>query len=453
MNDTPVATAQSVTVIEQTAATITLSGSDVDGDTLTYSIVDAPTSGTATLDGVTVTYTSTSDTATSDSFTFKVNDGTVDSAAATVSITITAVNDTPVATAQSVTTIEDISLEVTLSGSDVDGDTLTYLIVDTPTNGTVSLTDNKATYVPTADYFGSDSFTFKSNDGTLDSEKATITITVTSNDLDADGILNDVDDCPNTPQGDIVDLKGCTVFNLPVNNNKVSVTSASCIGTSDGSLEFSIEDNTYDYTVSVTGKDDPIAISGENKTASITGLAKGTYSVCFTVTGQADYEQCFEVVIGEPKALSAFIDVDNDKRTTSIQLTGSKSYNIDVNGDRFEVKGDNFTTSLPTGLSIIKISTNLDCQGVIEREIFISEDIHYYPNPTDQDVSVHVSGEDTRVLVSVFSGKGDLIYSKEQQIQDFSRKTNIDLSRQITGTYIVVLESKTVKKTFKIVKR
>ena len=127
--------------------------------------------------------------------------------------------------------------------------------------------------------------------------------------------------------------------------------------------------------------------------------------------------------------------------------------NIDINGQRHQVKGDNFTTTLPTGLSIIKISTNLDCQGVIEREIFISEDIHYYPNPTDQDVSVHVSGEDTTVQVSVFSEKGDLIYTQRQQIQDFSRKTNIDLSRQITGTYIVVMDGPTVRKTFKIVKR
>ena len=62
-------------------------------------------------------------------------------------------------------------------------------------------------------------------------------------------------------------------------------------------------------------------------------------------------------------------------------------------------------------------------------------------------------GEDTLVQVSVFSEKGDLIYTREQQIQDFSRKTNIDLSRQITGTYIVVMEGKTVRKTFKIVKR
>ena len=55
-------------------------------------------------------------------------------------------------------------------------------------------------------------------------------------------------------------------------------------------------------------------------------------------------------------------------RTTSIQLSGSSSYNVEVNGQRYDVKGDRFTTNLPTGLSIIKISTDLDCQGIIERE-------------------------------------------------------------------------------------
>ncbi len=116
-----------------------------------------------------------------------------------------------------------------------------------------------------------------------------------------------------------------------------------------------------------------------------------------------------------------FIDVDNDNRTTSIQLSGSSSYNVEVNGQRYDVKGDRFTTNLPTGLSIIKISTDLDCQGVIEREIFISEDIHYYPNPTDRDVNVHVSGEDTLVQVSVFSEKGDLILQKNNRYKTFKK--------------------------------
>ena len=54
--------------------------------------------------------------------------------------------------------------------------------------------------------------------------------------------------------GSAVDFDGCPVFTLPLDNNKVSVTSASCIGTTDGSIGLSIEDASYAYSVTVTGK-------------------------------------------------------------------------------------------------------------------------------------------------------------------------------------------------------
>ncbi len=52
----------------------------------------------------------------------------------------------------------------------------------------------------------------------------------------------------------------------------------------------------------------------------------------------------------------------------------------------------------------------------------------------------------------MFSEKGDLIYTRYQDIADVSRKTNIDLLNQIPGAYIVVLEGKTVRKTFKVIR-
>ena len=270
-------------------------------------------------------------------------------------------------------------------------------------------------------------------------------------DDDDDGVFNHVDQCPDTPAGVKVDVTGCQIFELPVNNFKVEVGSATCIGNSDGVIDLSVEDASYDYTVTITGKDN-VTITGTNKTASVTGLAKGTYEVCFTVDGQANYEQCFEVVVGEPPALTAFIDIDNDKKRASIQMSGSNKYNVTINGIKQKVTGNSFEATLSTGLSIIRVDTDLECQGFVEREVFISEDIHYYPNPTDSDVKVHVGGEDTRVKVSIFSEKGDLIYSRYQDIADMSRKTNIDLTNQIPGAYIVVLESKTVRKTFKVIR-
>src|SRR5207249_8644521 len=95
VNQAPVATAQAATTLEDTAAAITLTATDGNGDALTYSVVTAPAHGTLSGPAPTLTYTPAANYAGPDSFTFKVNDGTVDSNVATVSLTITAVNDAP----------------------------------------------------------------------------------------------------------------------------------------------------------------------------------------------------------------------------------------------------------------------------------------------------------------------------------------------------------------------
>ena len=453
VNDKPLATDQlNVTAFEQIAKEISLVAVDPDGDELTYSLVDSPQNGNVTINKNIATYISSSNTAKEDSFTFSAKDNILSSEKATITINIIQINDVPVAYSQNVSVVEDQSIEITLNGIDDDKDEFTFSITGNPINGEATLNNNKVVYKPKTDYFGSDSFIFEINDGTDSSDPASVTITITSNDFDEDGILNEDDICPNTPIGSKVNAKGCRFFEMPANNYRIKVTSNTCINSNDGTIELTVLNSAYDYSVSLTGKNNPIAITGENKTASVTGLSKGDYSVCFKVTGQDAYEQCFEVVIGEPKALSAFIDVDNDKRSTSIQLGGSKSYSIEVNGERFEVKDNNFNTILPTGLSIIKISTNLGCQGVIEKEIFISEDIFYYPNPSRGEVDVFVNGEDKGVKMSVFTTKGDLVFTRDQNILE-SRKTELDLTGIPAGTYIVTLEGKTVRKTFKIVKR
>lgn len=89
-------------------------------------------------------------------------------------------NTAPVANDDSVTTDEDTSVAVTLSATDQEQSSLTYIIVGGPSNGTLTGTGANRTYTPDGDFNGADSFTFKANDGALDSNVATVSITVNS---------------------------------------------------------------------------------------------------------------------------------------------------------------------------------------------------------------------------------------------------------------------------------
>lgn len=94
-----------------------------------------------------------------------------------------AANTAPTAAAQSVTTDEDVALPITLSGSDADGNPLTYA-VNNPAHGVISGTAPNVTYTPNANYNGTDTFSFTVKDATGESASASISIMVNPvNDL------------------------------------------------------------------------------------------------------------------------------------------------------------------------------------------------------------------------------------------------------------------------------
>ncbi|MCX6719955.1 MAG: Ig-like domain-containing protein [Candidatus Staskawiczbacteria bacterium] len=89
------------------------------------------------------------------------------------------VNQAPIANAQSVTVTKNIAKIITLTGSDPEASTLSFSVVTNPTHGTLSGIVPNLTYLPDTDYTGTDSFTFKVNDGSLNSTtNAVVSITV-----------------------------------------------------------------------------------------------------------------------------------------------------------------------------------------------------------------------------------------------------------------------------------
>jgi VCBS repeat-containing protein len=120
-----------------------------------------------------------------DGFTYKADNGVSQSGVATVSITVTAVNDPPVAVNDVYSAGEDTPLMVAAPGvlgndSDVDGPSLSAILVSPAASGTVTLNANGSfSYSPNLNFTGTDSFTYQATDGIAESAVATVTISVT----------------------------------------------------------------------------------------------------------------------------------------------------------------------------------------------------------------------------------------------------------------------------------
>ena len=186
VNDAPVAEPGSAMTQEEKPVLITLTGSDPDGEQLTYNVVTGPSHGSLSGTAPNMTYTPALNYNGPDSFTFSVNDGKADSDQVTISVTVLAVNDAPIANPQSETTKVNKSVSAALTGSDVDGEPLMFIICKKPEHGTLTFdskfnTNGKLIYTPEPYFTGPDIFTFKLNDGEVDSAPATVSINVASN--------------------------------------------------------------------------------------------------------------------------------------------------------------------------------------------------------------------------------------------------------------------------------
>ncbi|HTE18656.1 MAG TPA: Ig-like domain-containing protein, partial [Armatimonadota bacterium] len=186
----PVSGNDAFTTVEDTPLRIAapgVLGNDVDpeGEPLTALLVSGVAHGTLTLnrDG-SFLYTPDPDYSGLDGFTYRASDGALAGNPATVTLTVSAVNDAPAAAGESYRTSEDAPLTITAPGvlgndTDRDGDVLTAVLETGPAHGTLQLQGNGAfTYTPSADFSGTDSFTYRASDGRLTSSPVTVTLTV-----------------------------------------------------------------------------------------------------------------------------------------------------------------------------------------------------------------------------------------------------------------------------------
>ena len=201
-------------------------------------------------------------------------------------------NKPPVANAQAVTTDEEASVGITLTGSDPEGSPVTFSLVTSPAHGVLNGSIPDYTYVPTPNFNGSDSFTFRTNDGLLNSTPATVTITV-----------RPVNDPPAASDGSANTLEGASVaINLGALADDLETADANLIymidtGPGHGSLSGSGPSVTYvpatdyfgpdSFTFHVKDRGDPDNC-GAVGPACAAALASSTHLVNITVDAVND---------------------------------------------------------------------------------------------------------------------------------------------------------------------
>ena len=271
-------------------------------------------------------------------------------------------------------------------------------------------------------------------------------------DTDNDGVADINDNCPDTPQGSVVDLNGCVLFSLPANNYAVKTVSASCIGSNNGIISVSAEDTSHTYQVNVSGVENAYSLSSDNEHSIVLeDLEVGLYTINISIPAQEGYLQSFEAKVTEPDPLQGKAQIDYFSKSAQLQLKGSQVYYIEVNGVMMAAHSNLFTVPLKAGKNTIRVTTPLDCQGVYEEVLFMSEKLRYFPNPVDSELNITIPGTDSEIAIEVFSDSGANLYRGTHSI-GASRTIQLPMSRFKPGLYIVTGTGKTVNESFKVIK-
>ena len=274
------------------------------------------------------------------------------------------------------------------------------------------------------------------------------------NDSDGDGVPDALDLCPATPIGAKVDINGCEVFSVPVNNYALQMLATTCPGMSNGSMKIDFVDKKYNYAMEVKGPSNFAQTLKSSAGASqlLDKLTIGNYQMTISIEGQKNYLQRFDFQITEPASLIVQSVLRADNSIVELALSGANLYYIQLNQKIYEVNSDTWSAELEKGPNLIKVWTDHACQGNFYKEIFQSEPIRCFPNPCEKDLNIYVGGQDREVQIALYHLNGSKVVSMHQQ-PDVNRVIQLDVSDLSAGIYLVQVTGNTVNQQAKIVKK
>ncbi|MCV6630161.1 MAG: thrombospondin type 3 repeat-containing protein [Flavobacteriaceae bacterium] len=269
-------------------------------------------------------------------------------------------------------------------------------------------------------------------------------------DIDNDGIPNDEDNCDNTPLGDLVDIRGCSVFSLAKDNFGITIKGETCATKNNGSIRITAAKN-LNYTATLSG--DATATKTFSSNTEFENLQAGNYTVCFTVDTAPEWKACFDVVVSQPDELQVSGHADLAAKIFTVDLKGADTYYITMNDKMYTTTASSFSMPLDKKENSLEVRTDLDCQGVYREKIITSAEMLVYPNPVEgEDLKINLGIDNLNTVeLSMFDISGTMIFKKDFPV--YKNQVAVGVDHLPQGVYLLHVKTPEKRLTYRIVRR
>ena len=272
-------------------------------------------------------------------------------------------------------------------------------------------------------------------------------------DLDKDGILDDGDDsCLNTLEGIQVGISGCPLNSFSDENFSVLIEPETCVGNNDGMINLTAQDTTINYIATLLGAGLDVSNSF-NSATTFANLTPGNYQLQIEGTnGVIDFtSDAIDVTITQPEELLVNADLIESNETLQLEISGEPPYIVELNGTMVqETTENNISITLLSGINTVKVTSEFECRGVFEKEVFISDAPVIFPNPTNDLITIQTILQDQDINVYIYALGGRLMRQEAISVIGFDFELNV--SELSSGLYYMVLESDTSIRASKFLK-
>lgn len=451
----PVADPQNVELAPNKSTEITLTGSNSLGSDLGFIVTNQPMNGVLYGTAPELVYIPNTDFVGTDSFLFVTENEMAMSRKAKVTVTVG--GGTLIAMNMEDLTAINTPLNIMLGGYDPNGTgNLVYSIVSPPKNGTLSDALPDITYTPNWNFIGIDSFSYRVNNGTLDSEPATVLITVSGT-----GSLVYSFDNPDNISGTANNM----VYSAPDMNTfrTVSVSPLELADGTDGNHGRILQDGGdspeawvvaqdgvpveikftlhIDSTLNVTFNDISFDVAYWNAYGNAT-----TYNWKFsTVVGSKSLNLSSSEIYEHPGwfAVSSYQKFPGSGNIDLSGLSDLSNTSVTFLWQFYASKGGNFNKRR-MALDNVRINGTMaakDTTVSISAPGLTSQSVKVFPNPSGGQINVFVENSNSNII-EIVDLYGRTIYIKN----DASDYMKIDLSNYPKGLYLVKVNYKSVEK-------